>query len=135
MRPLTFAVLFAVSVLLGEAAFAQQFSYSLPGVDFGNRYGIDLGYGVGFGYGVGASFNGASGAILPTQPQPNQAITTSNLEIPLSPAQRAAEKQRLKGAAAAKQLTIELRRAKAKEEAKERNARIREFQDSHATRS
>ncbi len=139
MRTLTIAVVVASGLVSGQALFAQQFSYSPPGIDFGNRYGLDLGYGVGFGYGVGASLNAASGStsgpFVPAQNQPIQVQTAQQVEPPLSPAQRAAEKQRLKEAAAARQQAIEIRRAKAREEAKERNARVREFQERHAARS
>jgi hypothetical protein len=139
MRTLTSAVMVAFSLVSGHALFAQQFSYSPPGVDFGNRYGLNFGHGVGFGYGVGGSLNAASGSTSgsfgPAQSQPLQVQTAPQLEVHLSPAQRAAEKQRLKDAAAAKQQAIEIRRAKAREDAKERNARIREFQEGQAARS
>ena len=138
MRTLTLAFVFAFSGFSSHSVLAQQFSYSPPGYDFGNRYGLDLGYGVGFGYGIGASFNGTNGSapstVVPTQNLPLQVPTSSQLEFPLTPAQRVAERQRLKEAFAAKQQATELRRAKTREEAKERNARIREFQESHATR-
>ena len=138
MRTLTSAVMVAFSLVSCHALFAQQFSYSPPGVDFGNRYGLNFGHGVGFG-GVGGSLNGASGstsgAFVPAQTQPLQVQTAPQVGIPLPPSQRAAEKQRLKDAAEAKQQAIEIRRAKAREESKERNARIREFQERNASRS
>ena len=139
MRTLTSAVMVAFSLVSGHALFAQQFSYSPPGVDFGNRYGLNFGHGVGFGYGVGGSLNAASGStsgtFVPAQTLPLQVQTAPQVAAPLSPSQLAAEKQRLKDAAEAKQKAIEIRRAKAREESKERNARIREFQERHAARS
>ncbi len=138
MRTLTSAVMVAFSLVSCHALFAQQFSYSPPGVDFGNRYGLNFGHGVGFGYGVGGSLNASgstSGAFVPAQTLPLQVQTAPQVAAPLSPSQRAAEKKRLKDAAAAKQQAIEIRRAKAREDAKERNARIREFQEGQAARS
>ncbi len=139
MRTWTLAFVVSFGVFSGRSAFAQQFSYSPPGYDFGNRYGLNLGYGVGFGYGVGASFNGNNDStpstVMPTQTLQLQVPISSQIEAPLTPAQRAAEKQRLKEAFAVKHQAIELRRAKAREEAKERNVRFRDFQESHATRS
>ena len=135
MRKMTLGLVLIWTASITQQTFGQDFWYVPPGLDFGYRAGIDLGNGAGFGYGIGVGFTKNQGSATAPVFQPNQFLTSSTGnsvgQTPTPEITSNADKQTLLAESVAKKQNLELRRQKAKEEARLRNARYFQYLQSH----